>query len=268
MAVSQDGKWLFQNRILQPETVLTSNVAMSLPLSNLKTPQRWRVAQFSAVSNVQLLVDLGSAQFVSMVAWAGTNLSNGASVAVLRNSVNNFASATLVQDVTVVRPVTVSGGLGIDWVNFALFDPLSFRYWWIVINDGSNAAGYVRMGVLGLGQFFEYDPNFNDDIQVTWEGRGRTERTAGGTPVTDRAVDPLQLTLTYGAMTAARTWNDFLRVLRVLRGQEFWFIPFPTETGGQQYETALYGTVQSLPSVTPRTPTDWQVSRITLTESL
>lgn len=269
MAISYLGKWLFNNKLLRTASVLSSNVSMTLPLSNLKLPQRSRVARFAGVANIELGIDLGSAQAVNMVAWAGSNLRTNAFFQVSHNSVNTYATSTLALAGSHVRTVQEPGGLALDQVNFALFDTATARYWWLYLDDNGNPDGYLNLGVLALGTFVEFDPNFNRDLAIGFEHRGRIERTAGGTPVTDRLLSPRQLSLSYDGMTSAQAWNNLVSRLQQMAGTDIWFIPFPLATGNEKYETALYGQVTTLPTATIRTNTpSWTVGRITLTESL
>ena len=269
MAVSSRAKFLFSNALLRSTTVLSTNVSMLLPLANLQTPQRTRAAQFNAVSAVQIGMDLAVAQNVSIVAWAGTNLQSGASVQILHHSTSAFGSATLVEDVTHVKAAAESGMFTLDYVNFSVFDAINDRYWWVVLNDGSNPAGYLRVGVIGIGNGFEFPGNFTDGVSVSLVDESRTEYSAGGTPNTDSRQPARTISVDFSGVSDAFLWGGFYRILAQMGGaRDFWFIPYPLATGTEKQELAMYGRFTSMPRIAGNGPTLWAPGGLTIRESL
>jgi len=160
-------------------------------------------------------------------------------------------------------------GFPIDYVNFALFDPITYRYWWVVCGDSGHPDGHLDMGVLGIGATVELSGNFNDSISVGFVEEGRTEYGLSGTPHADSRPPARTLSIDFSGIPDADLWGQIYRLFgQIGTARDFWFVPFPLATGTEKNELALYGRFTSLPRIQVDGPTTWSPGGITIRESL
>ncbi len=119
-----------------------------------------------------LTIDFGSAQTPTAVVIHGHNLSSGATVIqLLGNSSDEWGSPA--ETVTLTHAADT----------ITAFPSVSaYRYWQVRIADKGNADGYVKIGEVFLGTYFEPSKNYVLDFDEAQEADEAGERTAAGTP--------------------------------------------------------------------------------------
>ena len=242
MAVSNNLKFLVDNRLDNTATVLSSNQTVQAALTNLKTPDRKDFTRLNGTTNVQITVDLGSAQSIQAIAWVYSNMRNGATVEI-RHSTDNFsANDVLLATVTIVRPTVIQGGIEFFLHHNYLFDTLSKRYWRLVLADSGNPDGYLTLGRLFVGAYVET----TNDISFPWSWkpvfRSQRTETAGGTPLGERLPPAREYTAAYeNNLVEADLYNTLHDMfMQVGDGLDIWLVPFPNNAT-KNFRAALYG---------------------------
>lgn len=129
-----------------------------LPLNNLKTSELAARARSStdSTTDTKILIDHGSAVNVRVVWLAAHNLSSAAQMRVLRGTSSGGSqvySGTLAN----VWHISPAGGTGETYGAFVILPTVtSARYTTVEISDTSNAAGYVEIGQMVIGDVLTF----------------------------------------------------------------------------------------------------------------
>ncbi len=97
-------------------------------------------------TSVTLVCDLGGATAISAFVLGDHNLTDTATITLEANATNSWGSPAYSQAVTRLE-------LAYLYLNE------TYRYWRVVIDDASNATGYVEIGILYLGGYLELTRN-------------------------------------------------------------------------------------------------------------
>ena len=263
MSLASDNLTLCLNNLLLTAT-LSSNQTALLPLANLQDPIRLVKTRLNGVSNVQVTLDLTSAQSVQAAIVFDSNLTSAGTVEV-RSSTDNFSGSN-----------TLEGTITIGTQPFQLCHPLflssvvSRRYWRFVCDDASNPDGYIELGIAYLGAIQQFANNMADPaIEVI--DSAQIVRSPAGTPL--RSVGPKYRRLTWSlpSLTNAEAWQTFLDLAMDLGiSKDFFLSLWPNHaTSDIVKRGTLYGAfsqvgrVQSKPTVT-RT---WSNNQVVFEES-
>lgn len=124
-------------------------------LQNQRLSKRWRSTAPTAQT---IVVNLGSAQAVDTVAILGHNLSGSAAVTIEAHT-SDLWTAPALSAIT----LTYSEGAILRYFGSAA----TFQYWRFILDDPSNADGYVEVGRPWLGTFLAINPSSLDAFTVT-----------------------------------------------------------------------------------------------------
>lgn len=116
-------------------------------------------------------VDLASAQQIRGIVLHGHNVSSGATaIQLLANSSNEWGSPAYT--------------LSLTWNQdtIAAFLDQTYRYWQVRVADQGNTEGYIEIGEMFLGTYFEPSKNYVLDFDEAQEADEEEERTAAGVP--------------------------------------------------------------------------------------
>lgn len=243
---------------------LSSNQTVLLPLANLQDPLRLVKTRLNGVSNVQITVDLGSAQDVQAAILFDTNMTAMGTVQV-RSSTDNFSSSD-----------TLEGTITIGSQPFQLCHPLflsltvSRRYWRFVCNDASNPDGFIEWGVGYLGAITQFAGNMaNPSIEVV--DSARVIRSPAGAPL--RSVGPKyrRFSWSHSSFTEAEAWQTLLDLAMEIGTSRDCFVSlWPNHAISDLMKRGtLYGSFTQIGKVQSR-PTRvsfWSLSQVVFEES-
>jgi hypothetical protein len=148
-------------------TLTASSEASGFQASNTKDSRLSRVWRSSGTTE-NVVVDLGSAVSCDFVAIANHNFTSGATLTLEANSSDSWTSPPFSESLT--------WDAGIIW---KAFTAASYRYWRIVIEDGSNGDGYVKMGRVGLGTYYQL-PGFTTRYKRTTRTTTKVQKSQTG----------------------------------------------------------------------------------------
>jgi hypothetical protein len=132
-------------------TITAGSAAGSMPVTNLQTQQPSQPWRATDLNNSYIVVDLGSAQAINLIALLYTNASQAATI--------RYRAATSIPNLT-ASPSYDSGAVShmpnpnVTWFQrthaFKWFgsSTKTFRYWRIDISDTGNGNGYYQAGRL------------------------------------------------------------------------------------------------------------------------
>lgn len=145
---------ILYNQIFDSATISSSSEASTSLIDDNVVDEfvakKWRS---TGDSTEYLLFDLGSSTTIKMVAIFSHNLTSGATITLQGNDTDSWGSPTY--DETV------------DWSAVAIVQFLNetLRYWRIVINDASNPDGYIEIGRVCGGSYYEPAINITDKVR-------------------------------------------------------------------------------------------------------
>lgn len=121
--------------------------------------------------------DMGSAKSMTCAGIVGHNFSSGATVKLQRSPDNSVWT-----DVGTFTILLDADGNVLKRV-VLFFSSISYRYWRIHIVDTSNPAGYVEMGRVIIGDYYEPSRNYNDYFAIEYIDPSEEQRAAGRDPI-------------------------------------------------------------------------------------
>lgn len=141
---------IYENLVDLAAAISASSEETDLPATNVAHPFRTYKWRATGDSNETITIDLGSEYSVLAVALIGHNFSSGAAIKYQSSNDSDF------------DPLIADEAL--TWRNGIIFKFLtsnSARYHRVNIQDASNPDGYVELGRLFLGDYFEPVKNFH-----------------------------------------------------------------------------------------------------------
>jgi len=128
----------------------------SYPLANIKSRFLTKVARSAlATSGTQFDMDLGAAKIVKVFGLINTNVSaSGATYRLIGANDNGFSS--LLYD-----SGTLSASAQTPDLIVRVSTGIIARYWRLIIADTANAAGYIQIGRVFIGNGFTANDNFD-----------------------------------------------------------------------------------------------------------
>jgi hypothetical protein len=175
----------------------------SYPITNLQNrylAQKARTSNALTTSSV-ITIDMGSAQTIGVVALIANNLTNSATVRI--RGANNSAMTS---------PLYDSGAVNVyEHTDYATsFTPAYARYWRIDIADSSNAAGYIEIGRLFLGNRFRPTYNVEYGPAISIESRTEVLEALDGPEYFNELANRRVWTGTWSALTDYESYREML----------------------------------------------------------
>lgn len=140
-----------------------------------------------------IVFDLGSAKTINCIGIFGHNLTIGATVTIQAHSANSWGSPSESAPAAVVADP--DGNVLQRIVQFNVYS--AYRYWRLVFADPSNPDGFIQIGRIAGGAYYEFDRNISQNFaiervdpsetdnrvpgrQAFWRDRGRFRRATIG----------------------------------------------------------------------------------------
>lgn len=215
------------NRVCSRATVSGGSWLAALPSSNVRTPERAAVARSStdATTDTKLLIDLGAAYTLRIVAFDAHNLSDDGQWRVklgTTSGASDVYSGSLVdwlQATGVESTITEHGASKGTDLPALLVLPADYsaRYLTIEIEDTTNAAGYVEIGYVFAGPALV--PSINPEYGAWADSRvdlSTKSRARNGAVWTDAARRHRATQLSLGSLTQAEA--DVLDEIQRVQG--------------------------------------------------
>jgi hypothetical protein len=134
-------------------TITASSAASGLPAANAVDTFVAKVWRTTGKTSEWIKFDLGSAKKNTMIAIFGHNLTSGATVTVQANSTDAWI------------PPSYSHAVTWNAQAMVLFLDQTYRWWRIAIADTGNPDGYIEIGRICAGEYYEPAVNVTDGIQ-------------------------------------------------------------------------------------------------------
>lgn len=256
-------------RIITPNdadaATLTASPAVvaTLPVTNLQTSERARVARTTSTADQDIKGTWSAAKVISAVALNRHNLSSSSTWRV--RLYQDAAWTTLVYDsgaVTAVPPKAL-GDLewGVDPLGASLFDDWShaFSQMWfdptvarsfiVTLSDAANADGYMEASRLFVGRYLQPSVNAEYGMRLGWQESTLQERTDGGTLRSDGVAPYRRLQFRLGWLSTSDRPKFLEWARRDGRRNDFWIAAFPGDATSLERDHAMSGKLVAAPDI-------------------
>ncbi len=140
------------DNLIDGASLTASTENASYPVSNIQDPHLASVYRSTATS-ANIVMNMGMSMDADIVFIANHNFTDSATVTLEANSSDSWGAPPFSESLTVE-----------DLINEA-FTSASYQYWRIVIADAGNTDGYLKIGGMGLGEFYQV-PGIGTTYQV------------------------------------------------------------------------------------------------------
>jgi hypothetical protein len=276
---------LFPQNLVDSASLTASSAVGTLPVTNLADYRPSIVWRATGCAAEWVKADLGSTQSVqALVAW-NHNWSNSGTIRVRVSDMADLSSPTYDSGTISAWPSIVGfgqggfGGGGFGGVpvlsafnNYRFYRVLilpagvSGRYVRLDMADSTNSAGYVQIGRLFVGTY--YQPTLNplmgsNGLGIGWRDLGTAVRTDSGTVRFSRRGKFREMALAWDYLTedeALTSIDDMGRIIGTSR--DMFAVLYPDADLAKQYRTTLY----AVPTVNgPANYSNFQSYAVTLT---
>jgi hypothetical protein len=232
-------------------TITSSDFAATLPVTNLQTEGRGKVARTSNATGTKTINgNLAAASSINCVVLSRHNLTSSATWRLQLYSAAN--QTTQVYDSTAVTPAPAASVFA-EWDAVSAFSVLyfstvagvlSFR---VELANATNPAGYLEAKRLLLGAYFEPATNVEYGLGLDWMDESVQRRTLGSSIRTDGRAKYRRITATMARLTEAEraTFADAVRYAGTSR--EVFVSAWPGATGAQERDYSMVGKFPALP---------------------
>lgn len=121
-----------------------------------------RVWRTTDVSSENIVFDLGAATTLTCFAIFNFNFTSGATITLQGNASDSWGSPSYSQALTIA---TNADGNVIKRIVFFLDE--EYRYWRLLMVDSGNTDGYLEVGRIVAGSYYEPSRNINDGFSIT-----------------------------------------------------------------------------------------------------
>lgn len=156
----------------------SSEAASELGPANVLNPQPARVWRASGDTAEWISFDLGSAKKLTCIGIFNHNFTAGATVTLEADSAATFDSDGGNPAFSLVLEVAVDADAQVLKRIVAYLDQ-TYRYWRISIADAGNSAGYVEVGCVAAGQYWEPEQNIRDPYRYIASDSSGRDRVPG-----------------------------------------------------------------------------------------
>jgi len=281
-------RFLYDNDAFDAATLTASSEATGYEVSNLQDQRRKKTWRSTSVTGEY--ISINAAITANMIALINHNLTYEGTFRVTATNSDDYVS-NLLLDETFDGWETVwgygEGGYGLhgyggvplesemdevftDNVRIYYFSAgsITASYWRVYFTDDDNADGYIELGRIMLGSYFEPTNNFTYKWGFTPVDRTKVDYTKGGQPVRYVRTKRYDIELHFPTVTRTDRWENFLELIGSYGIRKDIILQlFPKGSGGKKIFTSLYG---RLKDVSPLTETfaDWSEVTLNFRESL
>ncbi len=148
-------------------TISASSAVAGLPVANVAQEFVGKVWRSTADTGQWVKFDLETAQKVTMLAIFGHNLTSGATIKLEANTTDSWALPPYSHTLT--------------WNALAIVEFLdqTYRWWRISIEDGANPDGYIEIGRICAGEYYEPAVNVVETVQKSLVDPSTVEESDG-----------------------------------------------------------------------------------------
>jgi hypothetical protein len=197
--------------ISYPDRTLTATLTGSgwTNLDNLKNPQLSAVTRSADVTGTKTIyADLGSALPIQAISVCAHNLTKDAAITIRGYSDSGYT--TMVTGADTGSALAWPSGFTTQNVTdypknwtYCFSSSKTARYWKIEITDTTNAAGYIELGRLWLGEAtFNPSLGISYGLSLGYESRDVITESLGGVPWGEQRTPRRSLTATFDTLTA------------------------------------------------------------------
>jgi hypothetical protein len=228
----------FQN-LSDAATLSAGSWVSTLPLTNLQDPLMSRVARSTnalAASTLIRLDLLATNVNIRMLGLIRHNFSSAATYTVYAGTTPGGSDVYSSGAQPVWPPVFLPGDLEFEydswWLGYAVDSNIAnypsslwhdaganyqARYWSIQITDTANAAGYVQISRLWMGQLWQPPHSFEFNSTTIWEARDVEEQSLGGVLFFDPRPSARVFSFSFGALTHQESFGVIFEIQRVAK---------------------------------------------------
>ena len=231
-------RMLWSNLIDRDGTTLTPST-QPISVSNIKSQHRKRIWRTDSPLNQTLIIDLqNSADDVRCCALTGYNFTATATVAL---AYSDDAVAW-----TSVGGKTVGDGNCL----FLFFTVINARYWRLTLNDTNSADGYLELGRVFLGDYWEPNASVLRGWSLKFLDRSDVKKSIGLQKWTNQREIVTQLTFQLPHLDELDAVKNFLNIARRIGiKQDFFITLLPGASELYQMATGLYGRFSGIPGL-------------------
>lgn len=174
-----NARFLYQNYFWDTTTVLTNSVGSWLttrPLSFLTSFWRKKVARSTtsaATSGVDVVIDLGSAKSITMVALINPKIFTGGSVTLSAHTSNSWGTPSF-------GPVTFPAINVNRKLTSHYFAAQNFRWWRIHFPNPGAANEFAELGTVVMGAYFEPTYQLSESFSIARKDPSRVVTAIDG----------------------------------------------------------------------------------------
>jgi len=155
-------------------SITASSEDSDFPVTNIRHRWHTRAWRSTGVSSEWVKCDLASAQDIRVFVFKYHNLTSSATLKIQANSSDSWSSP----------PVDQTLVYGTDWNDshgvYFWDTNQSYRWWRFTLADSGNSDGYLSIGRIFLGDFFEPTYNFTDAHRVRYTDPSTKMYSSGG----------------------------------------------------------------------------------------
>lgn len=252
---------LLNENLIDDATVTASSEVSTLPKENVQDTILKRVWRTTGLSDQWIAFDLGQVDLIRAAALFHHNLSSEAQYTVIVSDNPDFSEPSLEQTFDAWEPVfgAGEGGAGehgaggyLSDADLAAYKRYSFRFFEvegryvkIEFSDPDNGDGYIQVGRVYLGDFFEPINNFDYGWSIEEVDSSTVDVSLGGVKWSDLQETFRRVVFRMSNLDNSEKQHRLLGLQRRLGvGRDFILCLFPDKDSTDWYFNTMYGRLQ------------------------
>ena len=195
-------RFSFHN-LIDDATLTPSSQVASLPASNLQNPSPTIIWRTTDKDSENLLVDLGDPQNSSLIVLLNHNLKPDANITLQANSSDSWSSPPFAQT--------------LNWHEYLIikyFDQALYRYWRLLISDSTNQDGYIQIGRLWIGTFYQPTHDISRNFTVEHVDPSIVSYSASGTKYVTQRTPFRRLNISFQNTNQKAQFDEILEATK------------------------------------------------------
>jgi len=227
-----NGRLLYDS-LVDAATITSSTEATDLTddqAVNYFPGKKWRT---TADTSQWIKFDLGSAKALTCIGIFGHNFASGATVTLEGHTADSWGTPDFTQTLEIVT----DGNSNVLTQIVEFFASTSKRWWRITIEDGSNPDGYIEIGRIMAGAYYEFVVNYSNGAQKTLVDPSHFQETMAHQPYVSKSVVHWRYSIAFNSMLDTQMKKLEAIVRQIGRGGPFMVSLDPTDNPTQ---TSIY----------------------------
>ena len=154
---------LYDSDTWDAATITASSETGDMTGSNLVNDFLLRPWRPTGLSSESVVFDLGSAASIDVVSIQGHNLTSGATLVHEAHTADSWATPDYSETLTIL---TDADGVVYPRLTYFPSSAITKQYHRFVVTDTSNPDGYVQIGRIKAGQYYELDRSMDDRFTI------------------------------------------------------------------------------------------------------